>query len=139
MWLADVVGLYAGVHRGVAGGTNPGDIAEKTRRGPQSPLGGSFGDTNDHVSWSAGVRKSSTLERAGAGTRRHRVSALRVRLRLPRLRQAEPGRAPRPRPGRLGARRPGPQPQARKASVHLPAPRSGRRRRRRRAAPPRCQ
>lgn len=74
----------------------------------------------------------------------------RLRLRVPATSGGEagagatptPGRAPRPRPGRLGAppasRGPGPQTQARKASVHLPAPRSGCRRRRR-AAHPRCQ
>lgn len=54
------------------------------------------------------------------------------RAAFPARAQAASGRAP-------ASRGPGPQIQARKASFHLPAPRSGSRRRRLRAAHPNCQ
>lgn len=117
---------------------------------------------------SVDVRKYSILEHAGAETSRQskyrsapaaglarcrpsprRVTPptpgpgdLRGRGRSRREAEAWPRSPPAPRPPRgvpPASRGPGPQTQARKASVHLPAPRSGCRRCRRRAAHPRCQ
>ncbi|KAF3816240.1 hypothetical protein GH733_014413, partial [Mirounga leonina] len=155
MWLTDVAdGRHAGVQSKAP--------SVKTRQGSKSPFGGRFGDTiitctcpqtfGNTRFWN--VQRPKPAGRASTG--RHRRPGERgavparggSRLRLPvpatsgGEAEAWPRSPPAPRPPRgvpPASRGPGPQTQARKASVRLPAPRSGCRRCRRRAAHPRCQ